>query len=399
MRTTVRRFGAAAFATLTVGVLAAAPAFAQVGNPNFRVNPNLPLNQAGVGGAMFGQVAAQNAGFGGYNPFLAGFGAGGVNPLGSINNSTAGPGAYGLGSYYQNPYSTNYWEDPLAGFVRGVADVIGAQGQFAINIQQSRLVREQVRQAQVDTRRKIVEEWKWEQSQIPTAQDLRVRDQMLDVQRSLTNPPVTEVLEGKSLNDLLNELTKQQAKGARGREVRLDRDRLKLINVRPRGDAGNLGLLKNEGRLNWPIALRSPTFDQPRKQLDELALEAVRQAPFGSVEINTLKGMKDAVEQMHALLAANINEMKSADYMDAKRYLNYLSDAVLGLGQKDVADFFNGKNAAKGDDVGQLVDYMNKMGLEFAPAVPGEESAYRALHQAMVSFELSMGSTVVTDNK
>ena len=70
----------------------------------------------------------------------------------------------------------------------------------------------------------------------------------------MTNPPETEIWSGYSLNTLLANLQQLAGKGVEGPTVALDPASLKQINVTVKGQ-GNVGLLKERGKLNWPFAL------------------------------------------------------------------------------------------------------------------------------------------------
>ncbi len=64
------------------------------------------------------------------------------------------------------------------------------------------------------------------------------------------------------------------------------------------------------------------------------------------------------------------------------------------LGNPDVGDYFNQKFAAKGKTTAELVKYMSDKGLKFAPATPGDEAAYRAVHQALAIYDVSLSQSV-----
>ena len=85
-------------------------------------------------------------------------------------------------------------------------------------------------------------------------------------------------------------------------------------------------------------------------------------------------------------LTDNINEMTPAQYIEAKRFLNQVNEALTALGSPDVAKYFNGDYDAKGMSLGELVRHMTKNELLFAPALEGDEIAYLALHHALVLY-------------
>jgi hypothetical protein len=72
--------------------------------------------------------------------------------------------------------------------------------------------------------------------------------------------------------------------------------------------------------------------------------------------------------------------------MKAKRYLNDLDSALRVLEDPNASKFANRKLAARGSTVSDLVAEMSGQGLRFAPAVPGDEGAYVALHRALVNY-------------
>jgi hypothetical protein len=67
---------------------------------------------------------------------------------------------------------------------------------------------------------------------------------------------------------------------------------------------------------------------------------------------------------------------------------------VKALQDPNVANQFNGKHAARGDNVAQLIDLMTRKGLTFASANPGDEPYYTALHQALLSYDMGLARLV-----
>jgi hypothetical protein len=91
------------------------------------------------------------------------------------------------------------------------------------------------------------------------------------------------------------------------------------------------------------------------------------------------------------LLHDKVGEMPPLEYSESKRYLNQLGEAVKALQDPNVRNYLNGKYAAKGKTVAELVENLTRVqGLEFAPATPGDEAAYRALYQAMHAYDTGL---------
>ena len=61
-----------------------------------------------------------------------------------------------------------------------------------------------------------------------------------------------------------------------------------------------------------------------------------------------------------------------------------LDNAIKALQAPDVGNYINGKYAARGKTVGELVKNMG--GLKFAQATPGDEQAYKALQEKLASY-------------
>jgi hypothetical protein len=308
--------------------------------------------------------------YGGY-----GYGGGAYvagNPYYGDASLVAGGGAY-------NPYLVG--ASPVGGALWGAADVMNASAQAQLTLQRARLTREDVTRNQIENRKRLIEEAQWERKQLPDAATMIARETESNLQRARTQATLTDIWSARALNDLLKYLEDQQGKGNRGPSVPLDDDLLRHINVTD-GSGGNVGLLKDGGKLQWPASLQGPAYAQVRDVLDKRLPDAVNQLKFNNpVEPGTLKDIQAAVEQAHAILDRNL---------ESKRFLNYLSDAVKAIGSPNAPKYFTQQWTAKGKNVAELVKFMADNGLKFAAATPGDEAAYRALHHALVSYDANM---------
>ena len=352
-------------------------------------------------GAMSGQVGAS-----GPYPLAGARTPGFMNPMANLpavtatgpyatiqTNPIASGGAYDGG--YQNPYQYSY-ADPYGGYLRGAADVINAQGRFLVNTQQSLLLREQVRQAHMETRRRVFDEWLYERANRPTVEDERERTMREQVRRFRNDPPLTEIWSGDALNALLRDIQKLEEKGLKGPDKTLDQDILRRINVTTQ-QGGNVGVLKNEAQLHWPLALRTEETRDTREQLDSLVKEAVNQAMNSStVSAETLKQIDAATKQLRDRLTRQVGDLPFAQYREAKRFLNDLDEARRALEKPDAGKYFTGRYAANGKSVSELARYMAQQGLLFAPATSGDEAAYTALHRALAAYDVAT-NTLATD--
>jgi hypothetical protein len=286
---------------------------------------------------------------------------------------------YGWGPYVP------YW-DPYGGGLQGAAAAITAQGEFEKSWQQSRLLGQEVERSKIDTRRKQYDEWLYERATRPTIEDERERMRLEQVRRARNDPPLAEIWSGKSLNDLLAAIQRMQAQNQPGPTVPLEPDTLQHINVTTGVNAEGVGLLKDGGKLHWPLALADTPYDAGRKRMEELMDAAVRQTEGSGVDAPTLRAMKSTIAGLREAVKSNLDDLTPSEEIQAKRYLNELDNTVRALQDPDVVKYLSHKYAARGATVADLVGQMNRQGLKFAPAVSGDEGAYVALHRAMVAY-------------
>ena len=272
---------------------------------------------------------------------------------------------------------------PYAGYWSGMADIVTNM----VAPLENSLQMEQVRQAKVDTRRKRVDQVLYERAVMPTMEDDRERARVERVRRSRNDPPLTEIWSGYALNGLLDAIQKQQVRNIPGPNVPLDQEVVKRINVTSgKQGGGSIGLLRDGGKISWPLALRRGAYKDTRTKVDQSAYEAYRQAQAGPVDADLLDGLTRGVDALFAQLKDNISETSTTDYITAKGFLNELENTVKALQDPKVSSYFNGSLTAKGKTVAELSSNMTRQGLKFAPATNSDEEAYVALHQAMVAY-------------
>jgi hypothetical protein len=425
MKVTLRRWGAALLAGAAVFGASAPAAHAQpivrpsVVNPAFTTAPGIQMYSNLYNAAILGRTIRQippwvygynpypspiisGGGYGGmpyYPPYYgspvmstypgAGAGYGGsatltTNPYGydaSLYNSGGYGGYGGYGDQGYNPYGAY---DPSYGFLRGSADIIHENGEFLKNQQVARMYQTQADSARVDYRRKLIDEARYERGLLPTTEEMRQADIRRDLDRARRQPPISEIISAKALNDILEHLRSDPAV-TKGQEVRIPDGVLERINVtNPTATGASLGLLKEEGKLQWPAPLAGREFEGPRADLSRRMEDVVQDLKFSNpVQQGKINDLKADLEKLRNLV--NTSELSPTDYIEARTYLDKVSSAIQALGQQNVAALFNHKFSAR--NVAELVDGMR--GLDFAPAAPGDEWAYKLLHQALVNFDAS----------
>jgi hypothetical protein len=383
------------------------------------VQPQLRLGQVAYNMALLGSVARQIPPYlYGFNPYggpsfpsvpaLSPYGistlGGGLGGLGGSSLATSPYGGFG-GNYSLSttpglegsagtPYGGGYggygtYIPPEGYALMGLAQLTSAQGKYWGDIQQARLLREQANQLSFETAKKRVEAALWFEKMRLTAPQMREREMATELDRARKDPPVTEVWSGKSLNELLRSI---QSLGPlnRGPTIALDEDTLKGINLSA-GARGNIGMLRDDGKLTWPLPLQEAQFSDLRDRLAKNIRHAVSDLKDKQpVPPATLRDITGDFKALNDKLSESADDLSPGQYIEAKRYLNQLAQAVKALSDPRAVNYFNNTWNAKGKNVAELVANMTREGLVFAPAAPGDEAAYSSLYQSLRAFEAGM---------
>jgi hypothetical protein len=286
---------------------------------------------------------------------------------------------YGTGAYvpYYNPYG---------GYLSGVADVYNAVGQTMMSEQQAGIMREQKKQAEIDTRRKNFDEWLYERDRTPTPEDNRERARIEQIRRSRNDPPPNEIWNGMALNTLLTAILQAQVQRGTGPTIPLEPETVQHLNVTTGATTGSVGLLRDGGKLKWPLPLMRPPYEADRTQVNELAPQAYMQAASGQVQPDVLQGLIDSANNLNNLISRNVPDLTPKEYSQGKTFVSQLKGTISALQDPSVSSYITRKWAPKGNTVGEVVNEMSRQGLKFAPAVGGDEAAYMAMYHGMVAY-------------
>jgi hypothetical protein len=291
---------------------------------------------------------------------------------------SAAPSSYW--GYTYSPYATT----PL----HGVAAIIHAQGDYLVKRQEAALLREQVRQVKLQTRRLQLEHWEWERNfKVGALNRERKRVREAEVERARNFPPNTEIYAAIPLNNLLDELRKQPALSP-ARSSPIEASWLAHIHITVEG-RGNMGLLKTD-RLFWPQLLTRSDFAPTREKIDQLLAsskeQVLRTSNDGRVDPQGLRELRQHVaeckKRIDNELASGVEDTawNLRHYMEASRFLRDVNDAIYVLEKPNAAMYLN---PLQGATVAELVAHMKKKGIRFAPALTGDEQHYIALHRAL----------------
>jgi hypothetical protein len=319
---------------------------------------------------------------------------GGNKPVlrGGFNNGPVVAGGY-AGGAYPGYYGPTY-EDPAGAYLSGASQVISSQAQFMVSEQQAAAMKEQNKQTQLDTRRKTLEEWRYEQNLMPTAAELRTKQEKAQLDRMRNNPPSVDIWSGEALNTLLQDIQKLQGQIGTGPTIPLDPAMLAKVNVTD-GKSPGLGVLQQNGTLNWPYSLQFDFFKGATKKMEETMVDAAKQIASGKQpEFRLITAMNNTENDLRSILKDHINDLTPSQGIEARRYLNDVHETIRTFQDPNVAKYVNGQWMAKGNNVGDLVAYLTSQGLKFAPAAPGNEFVYTSLYQSMVNYDRALDAVV-----
>lgn len=388
----VRYFGT------VVGVFALLGPFCGTGQAQYSiggaigVGVNPYVAGAGVGGFNAG-FGGGGLGYGGLMPGGMGFYGGFMGANTGLGHSAIAGGGYGYGFGYGMGLTNTQWMmNPYQGYLQGAGSQTRANAQYYQTIQQARLTRQETIRSSLETRRAMIEEAEWERAHMPDPEKIRQRTLQRQLSAARASAPPTDVWSARALNTLLRHLITQQADGARGPRVPLSENIVNHINVKVGDSVGHIGLLKNNGELDWPEALQGGTFKEGRDQINALMRRAYKSVASGSnPDAPTLNDLQSQYRKLRQTVQANVDELKPNEYIEAKRYLDEVGQTVKGLEAPDVGRQFSEK--PKAQDVADLVKYMRDKGLLFGPATEGDEAAYMAIYHALVAFDAGMTRT------
>ena len=345
-----------------------------------------------LAGATLGPAADARAQFRYVNDPAAGFsyaqsqgvaGATAFNRAAPFLYSPLGVGAFGPPGFFPTP---------AGGFLTGAANVISAQGQYEINRQQANLIRQQVRAAHIENRRRAFDQMRYEQENTPTLAEIQERERLERLTRARNDPNPGHIWAGIALNEILDDIRRfRNQMGLRGAEIPLDPQILPHVNVTTGNASGSSTMFNNGGKLQWPPELDNERFDAERKSIDKLFLQATKEATGpGGVGGRTMSDLGAAIDQLHNAVDGAIDVMTPSDNIRARRFANQLRASVRMLRDPNAANLINGRWAARGNTVGELIDHMDQNGLRFGPATPADRPSYMTLHGLLVQYHSSL---------
>jgi hypothetical protein len=284
-----------------------------------------------------------------------------------------------------NPYGPTYITGPGA-TLSGGAQVMQATGDLWIQGEKSRQERQKYYQDKITTKKMAFDEAQYEKANTPSWTEEQEKIMGLQIRRIMNQANPAEIKRGETLNMLMPYIKALADQGVPGPPLPINPTMLRSVNVKT-GTAGaspSAGLLKDGGKLSWPLMLRGPT----QKELDKLLPQAISGAVNGTLEpaqytkiVSDVQSMQEEVRKKY-----HKEQINGSTYLSSKAYLDSLESSLKVLQQPDAARYFDGSFGVQGSNVPELVDNMMAQGLTFAPATPGNDAPYFSLHNAFVSY-------------
>jgi hypothetical protein len=329
----------------------------------------------------------------------------GVDPYtGQTQYSQSSPG-YNITPFNDPTYSSQYnpynpliyGPNPGATLI-GSADVMRAYGSVVTAQEQARLLNEQWRQAKLDTVKREFDLRMYIKANTPTYTQEQERIAKVTLRRIQTNSLPGEVTNGKAINYLLDDLRKYPSKKVSAETMALEEGVLTRLNVTK--NTYGLGVLRDEGKVTWPTALQEMLTTKQRKALDEQIQNLVKGAAKDRLDVNILRDVRNETDKLREDLVKRVNETPTAQYLDAKRFLQEFYEATVALerGEAQIQAKFN-RFVEGGRSVQEIADYLIKNGLKIGPATAADEAAYRAFHTGLASYDVVVNSAVGIDTK
>jgi hypothetical protein len=270
------------------------------------------------------------------------------------------------------------------GYLHGTSDIISSTGDLLVKNQQAYTEQQKAEQAKIDTKKKSFDEMMYEKANTATYTEKAQYKKELTIHRLMTNPEPAEIRRGETLNALLPVIRKLSLKGVVGPPIMIDPSLLQHINYSMGPNSPQLGMLKDPSQLDWPLVLQGPEQEKIVAFLPTVVNDAVS----GKLKLSEYQKLAKQVQDFEDSWRMKFRkeEIDGGTYITGKRFLDSLDQSVKGLQGPGVRKVLAGGVYATGNNVPELADSMASKGLTFAPANPGDELAYQALHNDFVAY-------------
>jgi len=311
---------------------------------------------------------------------------------------------------YQSPAT------PLSAEIHATADLVRAYGEATVDDAAAREIRSRAVRQEIQNSVDFVRAY-WERRSINEAERLkryvsplqRAKNQNAKTWERLRDHPELNgpaIAEGTALNFLLNRLassalayqltsTSRAGELKQSDELKLNEEVLHRLRLKRDSTDGKAVIFRADEGVAlaidwWPYALRGEEFTRERRDYEQ-ARAAVVLAGRNGIDAHAEIGkLLKAYDQLDAAFRKQNdresrlkNQAAFRHYTTGRRFLQALAGEVLQFQVAGGARALEDNMQFHGDHLIALLTHMSRNGLEFAPAVPGDEAAYRRVFQMM----------------
>jgi hypothetical protein len=207
--------------------------------------------------------------------------------------------------------------------------------------------------------------------------------------RRLENPESLDVLKGDALNDVLRQLNDPRISPSSydSAKVTLPVDFIRQIPFMLAEDKSKFSMdrLTLRGKAKWPVAFQDPRFALYLKSYQDVLDIALEQALNGRLTKEAVANVQAAVNDLWGKLNAEFPPSQDTRYIEAKMRMEELGRTVELLKHHRVELALGELDQYGGTTVNELRLFMQRHGLQFAPATtPDEKTLYPKLHALLV---------------
>ena len=219
------------------------------------------------------------------------------------------------------------------------------------------------------------------------------RDRFKAYQSRLRDNPTTDDIDtGSALNVLLHQFTDPKIVSGSGATLRMadgkiSASAIREISFRDETDAITISLDELTESKNWPASLQADTFTPDREAYQKAVDDALAEdKDGGSIKPQTVKRVRDAVNQLYTKVEATIPKTKQPDHLQAMNYVKGLAGLSRMLDRPNVEAVLAELEKIENTTVGNLVAFMHSYNLRFdAAKTPKQSAAYRTIYKTMLA--------------
>ena len=200
-----------------------------------------------------------------------------------------------------------------------------------------------------------------------------------------SNP--TEIAAGDSLNEVLREIIRVEAKGAKGASAYVPPQLLDDVRFAGSPAADLLNAARRADGPEFPGAFDEPALAALRDELQkDFAAPAVAVRAGKVPEPAKVAKLEVTFQRVQDAAGPVVKDLPFDEATAARRFLNRTAGAIKAMKGTTANGLIDPKWAVEGLTVADLVKHMTRHKLLFGPAPRGSEEAYTAMHRNLVTY-------------